>query len=101
MDLPARELLRAHAALALVLHGSGAKDAFGILQNVVPARCRRRSRSSSSESESESLCPGATGGAFWRSVVEYEGPEVCLEVGLWEAAQAHEVLDSDRGGTRT
>ena len=83
VDLPARELLRAHAALALVLHGSGAKDAFGILQNVVPARYPRTSPSSS-------LCPGATGGAFWRSVVEYGGPEVCLEVGLWEAAHVDE-----------
>ena len=98
MDLPSRELLRAHVALALVLHGSGAKDAFGILHNVVPARYRRSGANRPSKSESESLYPGATGGAFWRSVVEYGGPEVCLEVGLWEAAQA-EALDG--GGART
>ncbi|KAM5539557.1 hypothetical protein V8D89_006666 [Ganoderma adspersum] len=103
VDLPSRELLRAHTALALVLHRSGAKDAFGILQNVVPERCRGRGRGRAarsdrpSSSSSSSLYPGATGGAFWRSVVEYEGPEVCLEVGLWEAAHA-EALDR---GTRT
>ncbi|KAM5539562.1 hypothetical protein V8D89_006671 [Ganoderma adspersum] len=99
VDLPSRELLRTHTALALVLHRSGAKDAFGILQNVVPSRCHRRGRGRAARSDrpslSSSLYPGAMGGAFWRSVVEYEGPEVCLEVGLWEAAHA-EALD---GGT--
>ena len=90
VDLPSRTLLRAHAALAGVLHRSGAVDVFRVLRYAHDYGC------------SQSVYPASTGSAFWRSVVEYGGPEVCLEVGLWEAAQADsEVLDSDWGGTRT
>ncbi|PIL26592.1 hypothetical protein GSI_12350 [Ganoderma sinense ZZ0214-1] len=63
VELPAPALLRAHAALGEVLHRSGALATFQTL------------RHSSPEPFPNSLCPAGTGSAFWRSVVEYEGPE--------------------------
>ena len=71
MDLPSRTLLRAHAALAGVLHQSGAVDAFRILRYVHDAPSGYGHRGS--------VYPASTGRAFWRSVVEYGGLEVCLE----------------------
>ncbi|KAM5539563.1 hypothetical protein V8D89_006672 [Ganoderma adspersum] len=67
VDLPDRALLRAHAALAGVLHRGGAVDAFRILRYAhdVPSGYGHRG----------SAYPASTGGAFWRSVVEYGGPE--------------------------
>ncbi|PIL26603.1 hypothetical protein GSI_12361 [Ganoderma sinense ZZ0214-1] len=67
-------------ALAKVLHPSGAMDTFEILRH-----CSREGGVVSCE---DALCLAGTGSAFRRSVVEYEGPEACLEVGLWEAAEA-------------
>ena len=65
-----------------VLHRSEAMVALWTLHAYVPRlRCF-------SDAPPDALRPGPTGGAFWRSVVEYEGPEVCLEVALWEAADA-------------
>ena len=38
--------------------------------------------------ESSYSYSAAAGGAFWRSVVEYEGPEMCAEAELREAVRA-------------
>ncbi|PIL26581.1 hypothetical protein GSI_12339 [Ganoderma sinense ZZ0214-1] len=73
VELPAPALLRADAALAEALHRSGAMDAFRVPRNFVPSRYRGLGR-------------GLTHYTPRRRV--YEGPEVCLEVGLWEAAEA-------------
>ncbi|KAI1783447.1 hypothetical protein LXA43DRAFT_1046745 [Ganoderma leucocontextum] len=70
VDLPDRGLLRLHAALTGVLWRSGAVAVFDRLF-FRPRRLPGFSR-----------WPSPSGGAFWRSVVEYEGPETCLEVDL-------------------
>ncbi|PIL26573.1 hypothetical protein GSI_12331 [Ganoderma sinense ZZ0214-1] len=70
VDLPDRELLRVHAALAGMLDHSGVCNAFVLL----------RYRSIHVPGVRFSAYPEPSGGAFWKSVVEYEGPEVCLEV---------------------
>ncbi len=79
VDLPDRELLRTHAALTSVLHRSGVIDAFNYLRYHLPLRYW---------GAGPSVYPASTGSAFWRSVVDYEGPEACLEVALWEAVEA-------------
>ncbi|KAM5539560.1 hypothetical protein V8D89_006669 [Ganoderma adspersum] len=79
VDLPSRELLRAHAALTGVLNRSGVMDAFEVLHYDIPSCYRGAGRS---------VCPASTASAFWGSVVEYEGPEACREVVLWEAVEA-------------
>ena len=81
VDLPDRKLLRMHAALTGVLHQSRADDVFGYLRLYVPwlySGC----------DAGRSIYPASTGSALGKSVVAYEGPEVCLEVELWEAAEA-------------
>ena len=79
MDLPSRELLRGHAALTGVLQQSRAIDAFEVLHDDIPSVYHGARRS---------VCPASMGSAFWESVVEYEGPEACREVELWEAVEA-------------
>ncbi|KAI1783451.1 hypothetical protein LXA43DRAFT_1132444, partial [Ganoderma leucocontextum] len=65
----APDLLRLHAALGWVLRLSGAGAVFDTLYRPPPSR-----------GSAAYLSPG--GAAFWRSVVEYEGPAVCLEAEL-------------------
>ena len=75
MDLPDGALLRLHAALAGVMWRSGAAAAFDRLfarPPWLPGYPR---------------WPAPSGEAFWRSVVEYEGEETCLEVDLHLAAE--------------
>ena len=79
MDLPSRELLRGHAALTGVLQQSRAIDAFEVLHDDIPSFYHGARRS---------VCTPSTGSAFWESVVQYEGPEACREVELWEAVEA-------------
>ena len=74
MDLPDRDLLRMHAALSGVLNGSGADDLFEpYLIFHLPWVYWDAGRS---------VYPGPAGSGFWKSIVAYEGPEVCLEVEL-------------------
>ena len=63
-------------------------DAFRVLRYAHDVPSRYVSQRAST------VYPASTGGAFWRSVVEYGGPEVCLERELWcgGAVEAVEVL---------
>nr|VWO99873.1 Zn(2)-C6 fungal-type domain-containing protein [Ganoderma boninense] len=91
VDLPDRTLLCVHAALAEVLHRSGAINTFWFLQQDFPScppRSRRGTVPAWSGSGSSYSYSASAGDAFWRSVVEYEGPEMCAEVELREAVQA-------------
>ncbi|KAM5539552.1 hypothetical protein V8D89_006661 [Ganoderma adspersum] len=74
-ELPDPALIRVHAALVGVLHLSGAYATFGRL--FLPL-----------EDRGHSAYPSTCGSAFWRSVVEYEGPESCVEVELRGAVRA-------------
>ena len=80
MDLPDRDLLRIHAALAGILYRSGTDNLFEpyLIFHLPWVYC----------GAGRSVYPGSTGGGFWKSIVAYEGPEVCLEVELWEATEA-------------
>ncbi|KAI1782442.1 hypothetical protein LXA43DRAFT_905774, partial [Ganoderma leucocontextum] len=66
--------VRLHAALAGVLRLSGAAGVFDGLRvpplGSLPAH------------------PSPSGTAFWRSVVEYEGPAICLEAELRDSIAA-------------
>ncbi|TBU53890.1 hypothetical protein BD310DRAFT_829190 [Dichomitus squalens] len=75
IDLPDPELLRVHAALAILLHSSGAA---GIFDTMIRWRSDRNHHG----------VPEASGRAFWESVVIYEGPEICLSAELQNAAEA-------------
>ena len=74
-ELPDPALIRVHAALAGVLHLSGAYTTFVRLFLEL-------------EDSGHSAYPSPGGSAFWRSVVEYEGPESCVEVELRGAVRA-------------
>ena len=76
VDLPDPALLRLHAALAGVLWRSGAPASFDRLF------CRPAWLPGFPH------WPAPSGEAFWRSVVEYEGEETCLEVDLHLSAEA-------------
>ncbi|KAM5539553.1 hypothetical protein V8D89_006662 [Ganoderma adspersum] len=79
---PDPELIRIHAALAGVLHLSGAFkfETFGSLLQPLAVAHSGHSRLG---------CPSSpSGSAFWRSVVAYGGPESCVEVELREAVRA-------------
>ena len=74
-ELPDPALIRVHAALAGALHLSGAYATFSRLFLEL-------------EDSGHSAYPSPGGSAFWRSVVEYEGPESCVEVELRGAVRA-------------
>ncbi|KAM5539566.1 hypothetical protein V8D89_006675 [Ganoderma adspersum] len=74
-ELPDPALIRVHATLVGVLHLSGAYTTFGRLFLEL-------------EDSGHLAYPSPGGSAFWRSVVEYEGPESCVEVELREAVCA-------------
>ena len=66
VELPSAELLLAHAAIAGVVHMSGA---YRLLKDVI-FLC----------SSLYSPAPPSSGTGFWESVVGYEGEDVCMEV---------------------
>ena len=68
IDLPDAELLCVHAAFAGALQLSAAIVVF----EAVVLECE--------DLDAEECVPGASGSTFLRSVVAYEGPEVCAEV---------------------
>ncbi|KAI1783438.1 hypothetical protein LXA43DRAFT_1125117 [Ganoderma leucocontextum] len=82
VDLPSRDLLRLHATLAGVLRLSGAAGVFDGVR--VPP------------SGSPPALPPPGGAAFWRSVVEYDGPAVCLEAELRDSLALARFRDSER-----
>ncbi|KAM5542143.1 hypothetical protein V8D89_004016 [Ganoderma adspersum] len=67
VDLPSADLLRVHAALAGVLQLSGAITAFDAIFSSLALFAKP-------------CIPGASGSAFLRSVVAYEGRGVCADV---------------------
>ncbi|KAI1783472.1 hypothetical protein LXA43DRAFT_903493, partial [Ganoderma leucocontextum] len=75
VDLPCPDLLRLHAALGWVLRLSGAGAVFDALYRPPPSR-------------GSAAYPSPSGATFWRSVVEYEGPAVCLEAELRDSIAA-------------
>ena len=74
IDLPDAELLRVHAALAGALQLS---EVIVVFEAIV-LECENL--------DAEECVPGASGSTFLRSVVAYEGPEVCAEVEMRVAA---------------
>ena len=68
IDLPDAELLRVHAALAGALQLS---EVIVVFEAIV-LECENL--------DAEECVPGGSGSTFLRSVVAYEGPEVCAEV---------------------
>ena len=68
IDLPDAELLRVHAAIAGALQLS---EVIVVFEAIV-LECEGL--------DAEECIPGPSGSTFLRSVVAYEGPEVCAEV---------------------
>ena len=68
IDLPDAELIRVHAALAGALQLS---EVIVVFEAIV-LECENL--------DAEECVPGGSGSTFLRSVVAYEGPEVCAEV---------------------
>ncbi|KAI0801456.1 hypothetical protein C8Q74DRAFT_1365055 [Fomes fomentarius] len=76
IDLPDGDLLKVHAALTGVLHRSAAIEAFTTLIDY----------------DGYDTPPPPTGSGFWKSVVEYDGLETCLDVELCIATEAFDDL---------